>query len=126
MRPVAACTPATCATSSSTWASLKEAQGHYGYALDGGDQVSRDGFPSPEDALADIAGTVTFLYLDGQFTALEDLSEGRSPDLSDMPQIQVSLTRWATASRPFPRTFSRSPSTAQRPRRTHDRHAPHR
>ncbi|GKS82896.1 MULTISPECIES: hypothetical protein [unclassified Acidovorax] len=70
---------------------LTEAQGRYGYALDGGDQVARDGFPSPEDALADIASTVTFLYLDGQFTALEDLSDGRSPDLSDVPQIQISL-----------------------------------
>jgi len=70
---------------------LKEAQGQYGYALDGGDHVERSGFPSAEDALADLANTVTFLYLDGQFTALEDLSDGRSPDLADVPQIQINL-----------------------------------
>ena len=37
------------------------------------------------------AASITFLYLDGQFTALQDLGDRARPDVRGAPQIQVAL-----------------------------------
>ena len=38
-----------------------------------------------------IAATTTFLFLDGQFTALEDLGGADRPDVQGAPQCEVTL-----------------------------------
>ncbi|MDX3907302.1 MAG: hypothetical protein QHC78_16555 [Pigmentiphaga sp.] len=44
----------------------------YAYLLDA-DEIRAEGFDTPEAALRDIGKNITFLYLDGQFTALPDV-----------------------------------------------------
>lgn len=63
------------------------------YQLDGDGKAAASGFETAEEALADVAGMVTFLYLDGQFTALADLGGAQRPDLQAATQIQVTLDR---------------------------------
>jgi hypothetical protein len=62
----------------------------YAYQLDADEKIASRGFETPEHALADIVGAITFLFLDGQFTALADVG-GERPDLADAPQIHVTL-----------------------------------
>ncbi|AVT14751.1 MULTISPECIES: hypothetical protein [Paracidovorax] len=62
----------------------------YAYQLDADEKIAAGGFESPEHALASIVGAITFLFLDGQFTALADVG-GERPDLIDAPQIHVTL-----------------------------------
>lgn len=64
--------------------------GTYSYLLDG-DQSFGSGFATAHEALAHIAQTATFLFLDGQFTALEDLGGVERPDLADAPRLEVTL-----------------------------------
>ena len=64
--------------------------GTYSYLLDG-DKSTGGGFATAQEALAHIAQTTTFLFLDGQFTALEDLGGADRPDLADAPQLEVTL-----------------------------------
>ncbi|RYF64314.1 MAG: hypothetical protein EOO29_42570 [Comamonadaceae bacterium] len=64
--------------------------GTYSYLLDG-DKATGSGFADAHEALAHIAQTTSFLFLDGQFTALEDLGGAERPDLADAPQIEVAL-----------------------------------
>jgi hypothetical protein len=64
--------------------------GTYAYLLDG-DKATGSGFAGAREALAHIAQTTSFLFLDGQFTALEDLGGAYRPDLADAPQLEVSL-----------------------------------
>ena len=64
--------------------------GTYAYLLDG-DKSTGSGFATVQEALAHIAQTTTFLFLDGQFTALEDLGGADRPDLVDAPQLEVTL-----------------------------------
>jgi hypothetical protein len=66
------------------------ADGQYSYLLDG-DKTTGSGFDTPEAALAHVAAMVSFLFLDGQFTALEDLGGADRPDLVDAPQLEVML-----------------------------------
>lgn len=61
------------------------------YRLDGDDHAAGHGFDSVEEALQHLATTVTFLFLDGQFTALDDAGGVERPDLAGAPQIQVTL-----------------------------------
>lgn len=68
----------------------REDDGTYAYLLDG-DKTTGSGFESPEAALANVAAMCTFLFLDGQFTALEDLGGADRPDLADAPQLEVVL-----------------------------------
>lgn len=68
----------------------REGDGTYAYLLDG-DKTTGGGFESPEAALAHVAAMVSFLFLDGQFTALEDLGGADRPDLVDAPQLEVTL-----------------------------------
>lgn len=70
---------------------LDRGDGGYRYRLDGDDRAAASGFDTAEDALADVAGTVTFLYLDGQFTALADAGGAARPDLEDATRIHVTL-----------------------------------
>lgn len=65
--------------------------GAWRYQLDGDDTITASGFPSAEEALADLAGAMTFLFLDGQFTALADVGEGGRPELADATQIHITL-----------------------------------
>ena len=65
--------------------------GTWAYELDGEKCPNATGFASAEEALAAVAECVTFLYLDGQFTAQRDLSDVHRPDLPDAPQILVAL-----------------------------------
>ena len=64
--------------------------GTYTYLLDG-DKATGSGFADVHEALAHIAHTTSFLFLDGQFTALEDLGGTDRPDLADAPQLEVTL-----------------------------------
>ena len=67
-----------------------QAQG-WAYQLDGDGRVEAEGFADARQALAHIAASITFLYLDGQFTALQDLGDRARPDVRGAPQIQVAL-----------------------------------
>ncbi|RYF25085.1 MAG: hypothetical protein EOO33_10420 [Comamonadaceae bacterium] len=72
---------------------LDDASSGYAYQLDGDEKVAGSGFDTAEDALAHLATSVTFFYLDGQFTALADLGGASRPDLPEATQIQVTLDR---------------------------------
>lgn len=61
------------------------------YAIDGDDRPDGSGFASAQEALQEVARGITFLYLDGQFTAQRDLSDVHRPDLPDAPQVRVTL-----------------------------------
>ena len=71
--------------------------GTYTYLLDG-DKATGSGFADVHEALAHIGQTTTFLFIDGQFTALEDLGGADRPDLADAPQLQIALEPPGTAS----------------------------
>ncbi len=71
--------------------SITEDGDGWSYALDDEKCPGESGFASAQEALAAVARCVTFLYLDGQFTAQRDLSDVHRPDLPDAPQLQVSL-----------------------------------
>jgi hypothetical protein len=64
--------------------------GTYSYLLDG-DRATGSGFADAQEALAHLAQTTTFLFLDGQFTALEDLGGAGRPDLARATRLEVSL-----------------------------------
>ena len=64
--------------------------GTYSYLLDG-DKSTGSGFADAQEALVHIAQTTSFLFLDGQFTALEDLGGAGRPDLADAPRLEVTL-----------------------------------
>ncbi len=72
--------------------------GTYRYRLDGDETVASAGFPTAEDALAHLAQSITFFFLDGQFTALADLGGVSRPDLPSATQIHVVLDRRGQAS----------------------------
>lgn len=69
----------------------QEGDGSWAYRLDG-DQSTGSALASAEDALDHIASTTTFLFLDGQFTALEDLGGAARPDLETAVQREVVLS----------------------------------
>ena len=64
--------------------------GTWSYLLDG-DKTTGGGFKDADAALKHIAGAITFLFLDGQFTAVKDLGGGDRPDLQDAPQHDFTL-----------------------------------
>jgi len=68
--------------------SLTESGQRFAYRLDGNQQEG-EGFPSAHAALRHVADHVRFLFLDGQFTALED-ARG-SVNLQDAASIEVLL-----------------------------------
>lgn len=67
--------------------------GGYRYQLDGDDAIASAGFATAEDALVHLAHAITFLFLDGQFTALADVGGPSRPDLLSATQIHVVLDR---------------------------------
>lgn len=62
----------------------------YGYLLDGNQQAA-EGLPSAEAPLRHIADHVTFLYLDGQFTAVADLRGTDGVNLDGGARIDVMM-----------------------------------
>lgn len=46
---------------------------------------------SARDALQDLAASLTFLYLDGQFTALADVRGRTGPSLDGAPRVELTL-----------------------------------
>lgn len=73
---------------------LDDTQGSgHAYQLDGDEKLAGAGFATAEDALAHVAQSITFLYLDGQFTALADAGGAARPDLPSATQIQITLDR---------------------------------
>lgn len=67
-----------------------EQDGAWSYLLDG-DKAAGSGFAGPKEAMEHLAATTTFLFLDGQFTALEDLGGTDRPDLQNAPRCEVTL-----------------------------------
>ncbi len=63
----------------------------WSYALDGDACPAGSGFASAGQALAEVARCLTFLYLDGQFTAQRDQSGMPGPGLAEAPQAVVTL-----------------------------------
>ena len=70
----------------------------YRFRLDGDETVASAGFPTAEDVLAHLAQSITFFFLDGQFTALADLGGVSRPDLPSATQIHIVLDRRGHAS----------------------------
>lgn len=61
--------------------------GSWHYLLDGNQLAG--GAATPEAAMADAAERMGFLYLDGQFTAVEDAREQPEFDISQAPAIEL-------------------------------------
>jgi hypothetical protein len=74
--------------------------GAFGYRLDG-NQASGSGFADEKAALRDLGKALSFLFLDGQFTALTDQRGHAGPDLSDAPQIEITLDEFGGREAPF-------------------------
>lgn len=70
--------------------SLAERGGGFVYALDGNHRAS-EGFASAPQALAHLAGQLSFLYLDGQFTALADVRGPVGPNLDGAVELDITL-----------------------------------
>lgn len=68
----------------------RHADGSWHYVLDG-NKLAGGGTPTPETAMADAARRMGFLYLDGQFTALEDARSHPDLDLSQAPAVEVAM-----------------------------------
>jgi hypothetical protein len=68
----------------------RDADGSWHYLLDG-NQLEGGGMLTAQAALREIGERMGFLYLDGQFTAVADLREGSTPDLSNAEQLEVTL-----------------------------------
>jgi hypothetical protein len=70
--------------------SLTQQNGSFSYELDG-DHESGQGFKSEDQALRDISEKISFLYLDGQFTAVADTRGPEGPDLAGVAQLEITL-----------------------------------
>ena len=70
--------------------SLTQQNGRFSYELDG-DHESGQGFESEDQALRDIAEKISFLYLDGQFTAVANARGPEGPDLAQAAQLEITL-----------------------------------
>lgn len=64
--------------------------GQLSYQLDG-NQEQGTGFDSPEALLADVETKISFLFLDGQFTSLPDVSADYRDTLDDAPSREIQL-----------------------------------
>lgn len=70
--------------------SLTEREDGYTYLLDG-NKASGSSFKTVGAALKGIGDSTTFLFLDGQFTALQDLRGDSGPYLSGATQLEVTV-----------------------------------
>ena len=73
------------------------------YFLDGNHKTGK-GFRDEEAALRDIAASVRFLWLDGQFTAIADAREGGDVNLDGAAQLEIVLDEVAPGEREFDAT----------------------
>ncbi|WP_428946134.1 hypothetical protein ACQK5W_09365 [Pantoea sp. FN060301] len=66
-----------------------EQAGRYQWELDGNEEQGDS--DSVEAMLRDVEQHLSFLFLDGQFTSLEDLSERYAGELESAPSRQIAL-----------------------------------
>ena len=67
----------------------RQPDGSWHYLLDGNQLAG--GAATAEAAMADAAGRMGFLYLDGQFTAVADSREQHALSLDDAPAIELAI-----------------------------------
>lgn len=82
---------------------LVEQGGRFRYELDG-DHLKGQDFISADSALVDIGKRLSFLYLDGQFTALADVRGPDGPNLDNAPQNEIRLDELGKGERAFDTT----------------------
>jgi len=68
----------------------RHADGSWHYFLDG-NKLAGGGTPTPETAMADAARRMGFLYLDGQFTSVEDARTHPDLDLDKAPAVELTM-----------------------------------
>ncbi|HYD77951.1 hypothetical protein [Ramlibacter sp.] len=68
----------------------RHADGSWHYFLDG-NQLAGGGTPTPETAMVEAARRMGFLYLDGQFTAVEDARTYPDLDLDRAPAVEIDV-----------------------------------
>lgn len=78
----------------------REDGGSFCYLLDGNKQ-SAAGLPSAQDALRDLSRHLGYLWLDGQFTAVEPVAE---VDLEGAPSLDITLDELKPGERAFDAT----------------------
>ena len=69
--------------------------GLIGYQIDGSD-LHGENFSSPEEMLQALGDQLDFLFLDGQFTSLPDLSEEFAGATETAPAREIALDELAT------------------------------
>lgn len=69
---------------------LTRSDGGWRYLLDG-NKESADGFKTDEEALRDLSRHLRFLWLDGQFTAIEDAKGDATLDLDGATRLDIEL-----------------------------------
>ena len=80
--------------------SIEQVDGRIGYLLDGAGPAGQ-GFEDVPAALRDMAARLSFLYLDGQFTAQADLREGDPPPLDHADRLDFELDELGPAEPAF-------------------------
>jgi hypothetical protein len=78
----------------------REDGGSFCYLLDGNKQ-SAAGFASAQDALRDLSRHLRFLWLDGQFTAVEPVAE---VNLEGAPSLEITLDELKPGERAYDAT----------------------
>ena len=74
---------------------VEQRDGGYHYVLDG-DSSQGDALPNATAVLEDVERSLTFLFLDGQFTSLPDLSEEYGEAVETAPAREIALDELAT------------------------------
>ncbi|MBS7455746.1 hypothetical protein [Coralloluteibacterium stylophorae] len=67
---------------------LRQEDGRFGYVLDG-DKSGADGLDGEDAVLRRLEDELTFVFLDGQFTSLPDVSD--QVDVEGAPQRRIAL-----------------------------------
>lgn len=70
--------------------------GKFAWRLDGNDEKG-EGLGSESETLKDISGHIDFLFLDGQFTSLPDLSDEYKDKLAAAPSREIVLNELSDA-----------------------------
>jgi hypothetical protein len=74
---------------------VEQRDGGYHYLLDGDNSEGHD-LPDANAVLEDVERNLTFLFLDGQFTSLPDLSEEFAEATESAPAREIALDELAT------------------------------
>jgi hypothetical protein len=77
---------------------LARQEGGFDYLLDG-NKLDGTGLPSAEAALQELASRLSFLYLDGQFTALADVRGSEGVNLDGAARLDIVLDELAPGER---------------------------